>query len=703
MGPKRYPQPINRPPEPNRRLDSWKEIAEFLRSGERTVRRWEPERGLPVHRMPGSGRGRVFAYTAELSRWLETGAPDGVLPTAVIPAVRRRRGSMVAALALLAVLTLLAAVIAAYRWTRGRGRVAPEPVLRQLTANPTENWVAGAAISPNGEYLAFLDRTGLFVRSIASGENHPIGTPPEWIGNITGLRWFPDGGRLIACVRTAGSYDIWAIATLGQATPRLIQHNGLWPAISPDGRSIAFQNGDPTVRGKDLWVAGVNSDSPRKLLAAEDPEKALSPIWSPDGRWIAYLRGRESQTEGGQFDRTAAIEIRPAGGGPAHTIVTGASLPAATSLFCMNGRGCLSWSRDGRLFFPASDRSGTQLTRFGYSIWALPVELRTGEAAGQPVRLAQWADFYPNCLTLTADGKRLALLKGRIQLDVYVGELGGDGGSLGPPRRLTLDNRGLGSTPDSWTPDSRAVLFTSDRNGRDEIFRQGPHESLAQAVVQLPGDQPRGALPTPDGAWILYHDRVPSVSQPDSAPQRLMRLPVAGGPPQQVLELPAAASFEYRCPLKSGSCVLSQKQGRELLFYELDPIRGRASRMLGKTDRWAPRMLSWAWDVSPDGSRLAVVSSGNNILTLANGAWHEIPVAARWDTDYIAWTADGAGFFVTSSTFDLLHVTTGGKVSVLSHNDRAQWPAWPVPSPDGKYLAFQAQTYDFNAWMMVNP
>ena len=702
MGPKRYPQPINRTPEPSRRLDSWKEIAEFLRSGERTVRRWEPERGLPVHRMPGNGRGRVFAYTAELSRWLETGGPDPAAPPpAVISPPPRRRARLFASVALLG---LLGAVVAAYRWTRWAERILPQPVLRQLTANPTENWLAGAAISPNGKHLAFLDRTGLWVRSIDSGETHPIAVPPEWIpGNITGLRWFPDGGRLIACVRAAGSYDIWAIATLGQATPRLIQHAGLWPAVSPDGRSIAFQNGDPQMRGKGLWVSSINGEPPRKLLEAEEGEKALSPIWSPDGRWIAYLRGRESKTEGGQFDRAAAIEIRPAVGGPAHTVVPGASLPASTSLYCMHGRGCLSWSPDGRLFFPASDRTGTQLTHYGYSIWAVPVDVRKGEAAGKPARLAQWPDFYPNCLTLTADGKRLAFLKSRIQLDVYVGELGSDGSIVAPPRRLTLDNRGLGSTPDSWTPDGRAVFFTSDRNGKLEIFKQAPNESLAQTVVQLPGDQPSGALPTPDGAWILYHDRGPSVSPPDSAPQRLMRLPMAGGPPEQVLELPAAANFDYRCPLKSGSCVLSQRQGRELLFYELDPIRGKASRMLGKTDRWAPRMLSWAWDVSPDGSRLAVVSSGNNILTLANGVWNEIPVAARRDTDYIAWTADGEGFFVTSFTLDLLHVTTAGKVNVLSHNDRAQWPAWPVPSPDGKYLAFQAQTYDFNAWMMEDP
>ncbi|MGC9946000.1 MAG: hypothetical protein ABSF64_06475 [Bryobacteraceae bacterium] len=695
MGPKRYPQPINRPPESNRRLDSWKEIAEFLRSGERTVRRWEPERGLPVHRMPGTGRGRVFAYTAELSRWLEAGGPDPAAPPpAVISSRPQRRARLVASVALL---SLLGAIVAAYRWTRWAERTPTQPVLRQLTANPTENWLAGAAISPNGKHLAFLDRTGLWVRSIDSGETHPLAVPPEWIpGNITGLRWFPDGGKLIAAVRAARQYDIWAITTVGQAPPRLIQHAGLWPAISPDGRSIAFQNGDPQLRGKDLWVSSINGEPPRKLLDAEDGEQALSPVWSPDGRWIAYLRGRESKTEGGQFDRTAAIEIRPAAGGPARTLVSGASLPAATSLYCMHGRGCLSWSPDGRLFFPASDRTGTQLTRYGYSIWAIPVDVRKGEAAGKPARLAQWADFYPNCLTLTADGKRLAFLKSRIQLDVYVGELGSDGNSLGPPRRLTLDNRGLGSTPDSWTADSRAILFTSDRNGKEEIFRQVPHESLAQAVVQLPGDQPSDALPTPDGAWILYHDHAGSASQ------RLMRLPMAGGSPEQVLALPAAESFDYRCPVKIVACVLSQKQGRELLFYSLDTVRGKG-RLLGKTDRWAPRMLTWAWDVSPDGSRVAVLGSGDDILILANGAWHEVPVAARWQADYIAWTADGDGFFVTSFTLDLLHVTTAGKVTVLSHNDRAQWPAWPVPSPDGKYLAFQAQTYDFNAWMIENP
>jgi excisionase family DNA binding protein len=54
----------------NDRLDSWKEIAEHLKRDLRTVRRWEAERGLPVHRVPGSGRRVVFAYRSEIDAWL---------------------------------------------------------------------------------------------------------------------------------------------------------------------------------------------------------------------------------------------------------------------------------------------------------------------------------------------------------------------------------------------------------------------------------------------------------------------------------------------------------------------------------------------------------------------------------------------------------------------------------------------------------
>ena len=65
-------------PHGKQRLDSWKEIAAFFDRDERTVRRWELDRGLPVHRAPGSARGVVFAFTEELEEWLRR--PQAVDP-----------------------------------------------------------------------------------------------------------------------------------------------------------------------------------------------------------------------------------------------------------------------------------------------------------------------------------------------------------------------------------------------------------------------------------------------------------------------------------------------------------------------------------------------------------------------------------------------------------------------------------------------
>jgi tetratricopeptide (TPR) repeat protein len=58
------------------KLDTWKEIAAFFGRDERTVKRWEKERGLPVHRLPGGRRGTVYAFTEELAGWLRS--PDNL-------------------------------------------------------------------------------------------------------------------------------------------------------------------------------------------------------------------------------------------------------------------------------------------------------------------------------------------------------------------------------------------------------------------------------------------------------------------------------------------------------------------------------------------------------------------------------------------------------------------------------------------------
>ena len=50
-------------------LSSWKEIADYLGCDERTCRRWELDYGLPMHRMEGAARSRVYAYKDELDAW----------------------------------------------------------------------------------------------------------------------------------------------------------------------------------------------------------------------------------------------------------------------------------------------------------------------------------------------------------------------------------------------------------------------------------------------------------------------------------------------------------------------------------------------------------------------------------------------------------------------------------------------------------
>ena len=83
------------------RLETWKEVAAFFGRDERTVKRWEAERGLPIHRLPGGARSRIYAEVEELERWLGgAGEPDGGAVQAGGPARRKRWRAVAAAAAL---------------------------------------------------------------------------------------------------------------------------------------------------------------------------------------------------------------------------------------------------------------------------------------------------------------------------------------------------------------------------------------------------------------------------------------------------------------------------------------------------------------------------------------------------------------------------------------------------------------------------
>ena len=197
-----------------------------------------------------------------------------------------------------------------------------------------------------------------------------------------------------------------------------------------------------------------------------------------------------------------------------------------------------------------------------------------------------------------------------------------------------------------------------------------------------------------------------------------MRRPFAGGSPDKVLEEPEGAAvvhdpglyvWDYRCPAKPGvPCVLGEKKGNDLDFYALDPVQGKGKH-LGKVQVW--RFLNW--DVAPDGSRVALIGERGDehygkieVLNLSDGTWREIPPEQGLGLlVLVAWAADGKGFFVNSwanNSSELAHVSFTGKVQLLLPKAGFHPMGKLLPSPDGKYLAYQGITTDSNVWMLEN-
>ena len=90
----------------------------------------------------------------------------------------------------------------------------------------------------------------------------------------------------------------------------------------------------------------------------------------------------------------------------------------------------------------------------------------------------------------------------------------------------------------------------------------------------------------------------------------------------------------------------------------------------------------------------------------SQGAWHEIPVPPAWGAlNSISWAGNANGFYVVSwlpASHNLLYVTPTGKVRLLLRNSLGHRMLTPLLSPDGKHLAFTAETWDSNAWLLEN-
>ena len=151
--------PASPDPSPEATLDSWKEIATYVKRDISTVQRWEKREGMPVHRHVHDKRGSVYAYPSELDAWLQSrravleeeekehgaespaGPEDAPGPS---KALRTYRWLAVA------VLSVLAAVAAVYVINRTRGSNMAQPKIGSLAVLPLKN-LSG---DPAQEYLA---------------------------------------------------------------------------------------------------------------------------------------------------------------------------------------------------------------------------------------------------------------------------------------------------------------------------------------------------------------------------------------------------------------------------------------------------------------------------------------------------------------------------------------------------------------------
>jgi Tol biopolymer transport system component len=557
-----------------------------------------------------------------------------------------------------------------------------------LTANPIENAVNYAAISPDGKYLAYSDMAGMHLKLVETGETRnipqPQGPAPDRAGWWPGA-WFPDGTRFLAtgveATPEAGvRYSLWVVSVMG-GPPRKLRDDAAFGSVSPDGSLIAFTTGFGFLGYGEVWLMGAQGEEPRKLVPAAEGDGYHYTAWSPDGGRIVYRRYHRSP------DRwECSIETRDLKGGPPTAVLSDPRLCNLRSHW---------WSPDGHLIYTMSEPEPNQNDE---NLWEIRVDIKTGKSLGKPRRITNWAGVVPETSGATADGKRLTVTKWTDQADVYVGKLEASGRRLKQPRRLTLDQRN--DYPYAWTADSKAVLFVSDRNRTQDIFRQAIDQDSAEAVVVGP-DNKDGPIMSPDGSWILYRQ------YPADRPTRIMRVPVSGGPPQLVLE--GGNINGHACARSPATlCVYSEEapDGKQLIFSAFHPVQGKG-RELARVSLKQPT-LGYNWDLPPDGSSLAFTETEERegrirLIPLAGGEAREVIVKGWFAFAAVAWAADGKGLFVSvfGNPVTLLYVDLEGRAQILwQQRRRADFWTWCVPSPDGRYLAIAGRTVDSNVWML---
>jgi Tol biopolymer transport system component len=184
-----------------------------------------------------------------------------------------------------------------------------------------------------------------------------------------------------------------------------------------------------------------------------------------------------------------------------------------------------------------------------------------------------------------------------------------------------------------------------------------------------------------------------------------MRTPFKGGPTSVVLQ----GLYSYDCAASpSKICVLGEIKGNDIVFSFLDPSNGRGPEV-AKTE--LPVGLC-SWGLSPDGKSIALTKqddAGIYLVNLETGAVQTLHLKDWRIFQSTKWAPDGrhiyfAGWSDTSSSSSAIVTTdlTGNAKALVEIPYGQGWLCCPVPSPDGRFLAYTERIYEPNVAMLEN-
>ncbi|HET8549063.1 MAG TPA: hypothetical protein VFL57_13695, partial [Bryobacteraceae bacterium] len=428
--------------ESGTRLESWKEIAAYLHRDVSTVRRWEKEEGLPVHRHEHRERSTVFAIPEELNAWRDSRRPE---PQSSSAPSTVRRAIIAAALTL----TLLTSGWAL--WRAGLFRL-PYPLVEAAEPRSQTSlrkvWSGSdvynvGAVSPDGRYLAAADRDSgdLIIREINTGATRRLtGGHLPWRQWTESFR-FSSNNKLLAYnwANENAEYEL-RVLEVAQPQPRVIfRSRDVSHAVVSDwmrdGSQILVLAWRPDRTAVLALLPAAGGDL--RVLKHFDERTPSYAALSPDGRLIGYDVPREI----GSADRD--IHIITVDG----SLDYGVAEHPATDTF-------VGWTPSGDHILFVSDRSGRN------DLWSVPVH--EGKISGNPELLKRGIELT-SAVGITKAGVLYYSVR-PSEGDVYVVALDAvNGKARGVPRAASPSFPGTHSKPE-WSPDGRKLAFISARS-----------------------------------------------------------------------------------------------------------------------------------------------------------------------------------------------------------------------------------------------